>query len=107
MERPDAVPAISFEDATAMIDRGDAIVVDVREAHELARMGKVAGAVHVPLGTLQSHEFDREKALLLYCAVGERSDIGGQILQAKGYRNVFNLGGFRDWVKNGGAIEEV
>lgn len=107
MEPPDSVPSISFADAAAMIGRGDAIVIDVRETHELARTGKVAGALHVPLGTLPSHEFDREKALLLYCAVGERSEIGGQILHAMGYRNVFNLGGFRDWVKNGGPIEKT
>lgn len=107
MERPDTVPPISFDDANAMIGRGYAIVIDVREAHELARTGKIAGALHVPLGTLPSHEFDREKALLLYCAVGERSDIGGQLLKTMGYHNVFNLGGFRDWVKNGGAIEKM
>ncbi len=107
METPEPVPAISFEDANAMVGRGDAIVIDVREPHELARTGKIAGAVHIPLGTLPSHEFDREKALLLYCAVGERSDVGGEILKAMGYTKVFNLGGFREWVKNGGAVEKI
>jgi rhodanese-related sulfurtransferase len=103
----DVVPPISPEAAKTLIGRGDAIVIDVREAHEVARTGKVAGALHVPLGLLPLHEFDRGKALLLYCAVGERSELGGRTLKSLGYRNVFNLGGFRDWVKSGGAVDKA
>lgn len=103
----ESVPPISPEEAKALIASGEAVVVDVRESDELAKTGKIAGALHVPLATLQSHEFDRGKAILLYCGIGERAGIGGQILQAMGYRNVFNLGGFRDWVKNGGATERA
>ena len=103
----EAIPAISPDSAKALIARGAATVVDVREPHEVARTGKIAGAVHVPLGEIGSHEFDRQKTLVLYCAVGERSDMGGRILKSRGYRNVFNLGGFRDWVKSGGAVEQA
>jgi rhodanese-related sulfurtransferase len=103
----EVIPAISPDSAKALLNRGDAIVVDVREPHEVARTGKVAGALHVPLDDIASHEFDREKTLILYCAVGERSDMGGRILKSRGYRNVFNLGGFRDWVKSGGAVEKA
>lgn len=103
----EATPSISLDAAKQLIARGDAIVIDVREPHELARTGKVSGAVHVPLGSLPQHEFDTEKTLLLYCAAGERSDLGGRILMAMGYRNVFNLGAFRDWVNDGGAVDNA
>ena len=103
----ESVPPISTDEAKALIARGDAIVIDVREDHEVRKTGRVAGALHIPLATLPSHEFDRAQTILLYCGVGERAGIGGQLLKAMGYPNVFNLGGFRDWVKNGGAIEKA
>jgi rhodanese-related sulfurtransferase len=101
-----SVPPISPEEAKVLIARGDAIVVDVREAYEVARTGKVAGALHVPSGEIASRDFDRDKALILYCAAGERSDISGRILKSRGYPTVYNLGGFRDWLASGGAIEK-
>lgn len=103
----DEIPAISPDEAKALIARGDAIVVDVREPHEVARTGKVAGALHVPAAEIPSRELDKEKTLLLYCAAGERSALCGQILKSRGYRNVYNLGGFRDWVNSGGAVEKL
>jgi rhodanese-related sulfurtransferase len=101
----DTIPRISPDETEALIAQGDALVIDVRETYELARTGKVAGALHVPLGEIASGDFDREKALILYCAAGERSEVGARILNAMGYGNVYNLGSFRDWVKNGGAVE--
>ncbi len=89
-------------------------------AHPLSRIsqqsGKAAGAVHVPRGLLEfaadpkapQHDarFDTEKTVILYCAAGGRAALAGQALKELGYGEVYNLGGFKDWVDADGAIEK-
>jgi rhodanese-related sulfurtransferase len=111
-----AVPRISPEDAAKLMAGGDVLVVDVRDAPELAS-GKVKGAVHVSRGTLEfradpespSHDqaFDPDRTVILYCGSGGRAALAGQTLQELGYRDVRNLGGFKGWVESGGAVEPV
>ncbi len=115
MEADDGVPRITPEEAKAMMASGNTLVVDVRETFELVRSGKVAGAVHVPCGALEfradsatpyyDDNFDKNKTIILYCAVGERSSLCGSMLKEMGYTKVYNLGGFEDWVDSGGAVE--
>jgi rhodanese-related sulfurtransferase len=110
-----AVPRISQADAAALMGKDDVLVVDVRDAPELASAGKVKGAVHVSRGMLEFradpespyHDpaFDPSKTVILYCASGGRSALAGQALQELGYRDVRNLGAFKDWVEGGGAVE--
>jgi rhodanese-related sulfurtransferase len=110
-----AVPRISISEAQAMIDKGDALVVDVRDAPELAAGGKVKGAANVSRGMLEFRadpdspyhdpRFERSRTVILYCASGGRSALAGKALKDMGYEKVFNLGGFRDWADSGGAIE--
>jgi rhodanese-related sulfurtransferase len=112
-----AVPRISQADAAALMAGGDVLVVDVRDAPELASGGKIKGAVHVSRGLLEfradpespSHDpaFDLGKTVILYCGSGGRAALAGQTLQELGYRDVRNLGGFKDWVEGGGAVEPV
>lgn len=109
------VPRIAAEDAKAMLDRGEAVALDVREPVEVTQSGKVPGAVAVPRGLLEfradpdmpSHEprLDRSKAVITYCASGTRSALAGKTLKELGYERVFNLGGFKDWTDAGFPIE--
>jgi rhodanese-related sulfurtransferase len=110
-----AVPRITPAQAQELIAKGNALLVDVREAAEVQQSGKAAGAVHVPRGLLESaadpkapqHDarFDMGKTVILYCAAGGRAALAGQSLKEMGYGEVYNLGGFKDWVDGGGAIE--
>ncbi|OBB46557.1 rhodanese-like domain-containing protein [Mycobacterium sp. 852002-51961_SCH5331710] len=110
------VPKISHDEAKDLIAKG-ALVVDVRDAPEVEKSGKVAGAVHVPRGMLEfradpespyhDQNFSKDKPVIVYCASGGRSALAGQALKELGYENVFNLGGFGDWADGGGAVEEV
>lgn len=112
-----AVPRIGREEAAALIAAEDVLVVDVRDAPELQADGKVAGAVHVSRGMLEFradpespyHDpaFERDRTVLLYCASGGRSALAGKTLQDLGYRDVRNLGAFKEWVESGGAVEPV
>lgn len=109
------VPRISPADAQALVREGNVVIVDVREPPEVEASGKVAGAVTVPRGMLESradphsphHDaaFDKSKRVILYCASGARSALGGKLLKDMGYEKVFNLGGFQDWAAAGGAVE--
>ena len=111
-----AVPRIDREEAAALMAKGDALVVDVRDAPELQASGKVAGAVHVSRGMLEFradpespyHDkvFAKDKTVILYCASGGRSALGGKALKDMGYTKVFNLGAFKDWAESGGAVEK-
>jgi rhodanese-related sulfurtransferase len=110
-----AVPRISAADAKDMMAKGNVLVVDVRDPAEVAKSGKVPGAVNVPRGMLEfradsespyhDKSFDKSKTAILYCASGGRSALGGKTLKDMGYTNVFNLGGFKDWVEGGGEVE--
>ena len=51
--------------------------------------------------------FDRDKAVVLYCASGGRAALSGQALKEMGYGEVYNLGGFSDWAESGGAVEKA
>ncbi|MEX0789560.1 MAG: rhodanese-like domain-containing protein [Actinomycetota bacterium] len=109
-----SVPEVSPQDAKAEIDAGKAgIFLDVREAHEL-RKGFVPGAVRIVLDEvpdaadpdskyademITSHKDDR---IIVYCATGVRSLIGGYYLQQLGYSDVVSMaGGIQGWQQAG------
>jgi len=85
---------------------GDVLIVDVRDAAELASGGKLKGAVHVSRGMLEfradpespyyNPAFQKDKTILVYCASGGRSALSGKTLKDFGYRSVFNAGGFKE-----------
>src|SRR5262249_34300203 len=109
-----AVPRVTPAQARDMIAKGNTLVVDVRDAPEVAQSGKVAGAVHVSRGMLEfradpelpSHDknFAKDKTVIVYCASGGRSALAGKLLKDLGYERVYNLGGFKDWAEGGGPI---
>jgi rhodanese-related sulfurtransferase len=111
-----AVPRVTPAQAREMMAKGNTLVVDVRDAAEVAASGKVAGAVHVSRGLLEfradpeapTHDknFAKDKTLILYCGSGGRAALAGKTLKDMGYGQVYNLGGFKDWAESGGAIEK-
>ena len=106
------VPKITPDQASDMIKRGDALVVDVRDAPEVAASGMIAGAVNVSRGMLEfradpespyhDENFEKRKTVILYCVSGGRSALAGRLLKDMDYDKVYNLGGFKDWT---GAVE--
>jgi rhodanese-related sulfurtransferase len=109
------VPRVSPAEARDLI-RDGALVVDVRDAPEVEKSGKVEGALHVSRGMLEfradpespyhDKKFDRARPVIVYCASGGRSALSGKTLKELGYDKVFNLGAFKDWVEAGGEIEK-
>jgi len=112
-----AIPRMPHDQAASMIESGQALAVDVRDAPEVEQNGKVPGAVHVSRGMLEFRadpespyhdaRFAKDKPVILYCASGGRSALAAKTLKDMGYTQVYNLGGFKDWVEAGGAVEKV
>jgi rhodanese-related sulfurtransferase len=111
-----AVPRITPAEAREMMAKGNVLVVDVRDAPEVDKSGKVAGSVHVSRGMLEfradpetpyhDKNFTKDKTIILYCASGGRSALGGKVLKDMGYAEVYNLGPFKDWVNSGGPVDK-
>ena len=111
------VPSISPEKLKNVMGKDNVLIVDVRDAPELADTGKVKGALNVSRGMLEfradgstpfhNKAFSKDKTVVLYCASGGRSALAGRALMELGYQNVLNLGAFQNWVNAGGAIEKL
>ena len=102
------VPRIGAGEAMRLVEAEGAVLVDVREAEELARTGRLSGALHIPLGAVPlraADELPRDRPILLYCAAGVRSAIAGKALQELGYGCVLNLGGFAEAAQAGMPTE--
>ena len=110
------VPKVTPAQAQEIIADGNTLIVDVRDGPEVEQSGKVAGAINVSRGMLEfradpespyhDKNFAKDKTLIVYCASGGRSALSGKTLRDLGYERVYNLGGFKDWVENGGAIDK-
>jgi rhodanese-related sulfurtransferase len=110
-----AVTRISPAQAREMMATGGAVVIDVRDAPEVAASGKVKGALNISRGMLEFRadpaspyrdaNLSPDKTVIVYCASGGRSALSGKALKDLGYANVYNLGAFKDWAESGGEIE--
>ncbi len=98
-------PWVSTLEATQMMNRDDALVLDVREPVEFSS-GHLLGAKNVPLANLQARagELDKYKSkpVIVNCTDGSRASKAATLLRASGFSNVVNLsGGFAGWQQAG------
>lgn len=110
-----AVPRISADEAKALVASGNALMLDVRDAPEVEKSGRISGAHHVSRGMLEfradpdspfhDKAFHRDRPVILYCASGGRSALAGKVLKDMGYAQVYNLGAFKDWAEHGGKVD--
>ena len=75
-------------DIDALLAKGDVVVLDVREPKELAETGTVKGAIHIPLGQLESRlgELPKDKVILAACRSGGRASRALTLLEANGFK---------------------
>lgn len=98
-------PWVGTLEATQLINRQDAVVVDVRDAAEYAG-GHMLGAKNIPLANIEARagELDKHKAkpVIVLCGDGSRASKAATLLRARGFTNVVNLsGGFPAWQQAG------
>jgi rhodanese-related sulfurtransferase len=103
-------PWVSTLQATQLMNREDALVVDLRPAADYAK-GHILGARSIPLADLarRSGELDKHKAkpVILHCGDGNRAGGGVSLLRKNGFANVVNLtGGYAAWQQSGLPVEK-
>lgn len=100
-----AGPSISPMQATLLINREDAVVVDVREPGEYSK-GHIPNSRHIPLAQLDKRlpELDRfkDRPVIVNCQSGNRAFSACSALRKAGFAKVFNLdGGVSAWEQAG------
>ncbi|WP_102125737.1 rhodanese-like domain-containing protein [Deinococcus planocerae] len=109
------VENLSADQVAAELERGDAVLVDLREPGEQDQTGVIPGAVAAPRGMLEfwadptspyhRPEFDPGRRLILHCASGGRSALAADTLRQMGYTNVAHLdGGMKAWSEAGRPV---
>ena len=96
---------ISLDEAKAMMDSGNAVVIDVRKPDEWAS-GHVAGAIHIPVDDVLARidELPQDKKLLFICAAGVRSGLACEMAAAMGLESnrLYNIEeGTPTWIEKG------
>lgn len=101
-------PSLSPLQATLMINREDAVVVDVREPDEYAK-GHVPNAKPIPVGQIDKRLSElakyKEKPIIVMCGSGNRAPSACGTLRKAGFTKVFNLaGGLSAWEQAGQPV---
>ena len=87
---------IDSNKAMKLIEKG-AVVIDVRENNEFLG-GHIEGAVNIPLGTINTVDYEKDKPIIVYCVTGMRSKKAIDQLIDMGYTSLYNLdGGIINW----------
>jgi rhodanese-related sulfurtransferase len=102
--------SVSPAEATQLINREDAHIVDVREADEYAG-GHLPDAKNIPVAKLADRigelEKFKDKPIIICCATGMRSNKACAELKKQGFEKLHNLaGGVDAWVGAGYPIKK-
>jgi rhodanese-related sulfurtransferase len=113
------IETCSVQDALRLYGREDWVFVDVRDAAELAKEGKIPQAVHASRGLLEfridpsspAHDpaltADAKKRFVFYCGTGGRSVLAAERAMEMGLGEVISMaGGFDAWKAAGGPVDD-
>lgn len=103
----DVKNSITTIEANTLIQNNQAILVDIREASEIAS-GMAAPAVWYAKSNIDSNEqqfadflnLNKDKTIILYCRSGRRASVIVDRMQARGFL-LYNMGGYQDWLNAG------
>ena len=100
------IKTINAEEAFKMVENNNCNLIDIREARELEKTGRVENSVHISRGMMeifldpnsaffQQGKLDQNKEMVLFCAGGVRSALAVKALHNMGYEKVSHIeGGF-------------
>jgi rhodanese-related sulfurtransferase len=93
--------SVSAQELVNLVNRQDAVVVDVRDKKEFEQ-GHIPHAVNIPYASLDSRISElsdyKEKPIVLACKMGQHAGPAGTALRKQGFVNVSRLsGGIAEW----------
>ena len=95
-EQRRGAPSVSPTQLSAMVNREDAVVLDLRDASDY-RAGHIIDSVNMPFPKLSERiaelERFRERPVIVVCKMGHHSGAVAKTLREKGFLRVFRLGG--------------
>ena len=94
------IPTVAPE---TWLPNGD-FLLDVRDAEEVAELGKLKKSVNIPLGELRDRlgELPHDRRIVAYCQKGQRGYLAACLLRGRGFENIANLrGGYLQAKLNG------
>ena len=103
------VKDVGNAEATLLVNRRNAIFLDVREPKEYTD-GHLPNAVHIPLSQLDARAGELAKLtarpVVAYCESGRRSRSAASALTRAGFKEIYSLhGGMFGWKKDGLPVE--
>jgi rhodanese-related sulfurtransferase len=102
-------PHVDPARATQLINREDALVIDVRDPREYGA-GHILGARNLPVARIDGKADlgkRKDRPLILYCDSGARASKAAAALRQQGYTQVVNLsGGLGAWQAAGLPVEK-
>lgn len=116
------VPTVTPVEAQRRIQQDPStLVIDVRDAADIAATGTVPGAINVSYGTLTyaaDHEVpqdwrdprlqDRSRPIITTCILNPLGALGGKLLKDMGFANVYILaGGVQAWKEAGLPVAPI
>ena len=117
LEANQNVPRLNYDESLLLLKNDNTVLIDVREESEVATFGIIKNAIHIPRGLIEFKiEYDspsnpsnikNDTNILFYCAGGYRSALAAYSIQQLGFKNVFNIGGFGEWLDNGGEVRSI
>ncbi|MFN7085103.1 MAG: rhodanese-like domain-containing protein [Burkholderiales bacterium] len=101
---------VGVTDAVQLINRRDAVVLDVRENDEYAG-GHIANSRHIPLaqlgGRIKELEKFRTRPVIICCRSGSRAAAAIDVLRKNGFNEAVMLrGGISAWQQAGMPLEK-
>ncbi|WP_413283333.1 FAD-dependent oxidoreductase [Vibrio sp. MA40-2] len=87
--------AIHFDELDTLTDNH--IILDVRVHEEIEQFGTLSGAINIPVDELRHriNELDKDKEIIILCAVGLRGNVAYRQLVNNGYKARNLIGGYR------------
>ena len=108
VRRSSGGPWVSTSEATHLINREDALVLDVRDPGEYGA-GHILGAKNVPLSRIGDGDLAKrkERPVIVYCDGSDRCAKAVSALRKQGFTRVVNLsGGLKAWQQAGLPVEK-
>ena len=100
-ERTRAGATVGTQELVRLVNKENAVVLDVRERNEFME-GHIVDALNIPYASLESRLDEiaqhKETPIVIACKMGQHSGAAGTLLQKNGFTNVTRLtGGYAEW----------